>query len=116
MCISEEDNIDYNNPDELIKLIEAKLKTIRAYMKDKDIKRPLFDIYSYMSWALEFFILNLYDCSPHMDILSIRNLIFIHIEEYDNYVNKTKSDHNKDRYMAALEVMKDVERISRAFV
>ena len=116
MWISEEDNIDYNDPEELIRLIEAKLKTIRAYMKDKDIKRPLFDIYSYMSWALEFFLLNLYDCSPHMDVLAIRNLIFIHIEEYDNYLSKTQSDHNRNRYEASLEVMKDIERISRAFV
>lgn len=110
------DNIEYmSEGDQLIWLMEDHLTQLRAYMYDPKINRKVFDIYSYMSWALEFFLESLYDCTHHPDVDVIRNLLLVHIEEYNKFIDNSISNHC-DHFCAALEIMKHFEIVSREFV
>lgn len=103
-----------DSPDELLYLINVRVKMIEDCMYDKKINRRRFDVYSYMLWAINFFLDNLYDCSAHVDIPTIRNLICIHIDEYKSWIEKSRGNH--ERWDAALEAMENLKLISDWFV
>lgn len=99
---------------DLITVIEAELELNRHLMRDEKMKPSTFDMYSYSAWAIEQFLFNLYDCSHHMDVSVIRQLIFIHIDQYNKFIDNSTGDPY--RYMCAVDAMKQLEIISREFV
>lgn len=101
-------------PDELIQMINVRVDTIKDCMKDQYINRRRFDSYSYMLWAMEFFMDNLYDCYVHMDIATIRELICIHIDQYNDWIERCRGNH--ERWTAALEAMMSLKMLSDWFV
>lgn len=113
----EEEAADYpleGTPEELIEMINVRMNTIKECMQDKNINRRRFDSYSYMLWAIEFFMDNLYDSYAHMDIPTIRELISIHIDQYRHWIATSRGNH--DRWDAALDAMLSLKMLSDWFV
>lgn len=98
----------------LLDLFVIQYDMFKESMLDKNLRYDKFDRYSYSASAIKLVINDIEECTSYKDVSLIRQILRLHIEMYENFLNN--SEHKHECFEYAMKALNYLYSLTEGYV